>query len=101
MLINEWVRKGYGLDVHGKESHRAIRKNKLIRKPIIVPTKKAQYTKRRHETNNAKVEEDLPVAKFYISDNEVNSITDFSARSLCLLSYPLSVMGRWKNWKID
>ena len=71
-LINESVRKGYGLDFHGKESCGAIGNIKLICKSTLVPEKKARDTKRKHETNYNEIEDYTPVPTLDASDDEVN-----------------------------
>ena len=64
MLINESVRKGYGLDVHSKESCGTIRKSKFSWKLALVPDRKEQDTKRKYESDGGKVEDHTPVATF-------------------------------------
>ena len=72
LIINKSVRKGYRLDVHGKESCGAIRKSNLSCKSTLVPENKARDTKCKHETNCGKVEDDMTVETLDISDDEVN-----------------------------
>ena len=60
------------MDVHGKESCGAIGKINISRKSTLMPENKSQDTKRKHERNYVKVEDNTPGKTLDISDNEVN-----------------------------
>ena len=81
-LINQLLQKEYGLDAHGKKYNGTIGNRKIIWKLMLAPENKAQDTKRKHETNCGKVEDDTPVATLEISENEVNRRTKTTTKTM-------------------
>ena len=70
------------MDIHGKESCVIIGNSKISEKLTFMPEKKEQDTKRKHETNSSKLEENMMVVTLDISDNKVNKKMKTMAKTM-------------------